>query len=147
MIDLDAPTPAENSYSPLLHWLTAIPAATSSQTSEAVAPYMGPAPPAGSPPHRYVLLDLSNLLPEFELPSGFPDSFATVESRVMFDPAGFMERGQFELLGASWFTTVQPSNETATATPSVPQSNGITLSVSAGITGLCAIAAATAAFV
>jgi hypothetical protein len=117
MLDLDAPGGrANNSLSPILHWLESIPAGITmlaeNQTSiHAIAPYIQPNPPAGSGPHRYVILQLENPNPKFKVPAGFAESYETIESRLKFDVAGFIKAGDFQLLSATWFT-VAPANYT-----------------------------------
>jgi len=73
-LDIDAPFPSLTILGPILHWIqpgfTADPTpaadgTTSLKTTEPfVANYIGPAPPPGSSPHRYVVL-------LYEQPQGF----------------------------------------------------------------------------
>ncbi|EXJ56172.1 hypothetical protein A1O7_09103 [Cladophialophora yegresii CBS 114405] len=68
-IDLDGPYPSFNMLSPILHWIQPgfkAPAESNVLTSSApfVANYVGPGPPPGSSPHRYVFL-------LYEQPGGF----------------------------------------------------------------------------
>ena len=60
-VDIDAPFPSFGVLGPILHWIQ--PGLESSQTGELtssdtpfVVNYIGPAPPPGSPSHRYVFL-------------------------------------------------------------------------------------------
>ena len=60
-LDLDAPYPSFQQLGPILHWLQSDlkagnpPEATPLETAEPfIADYIGPAPPPGSAPHRYV---------------------------------------------------------------------------------------------
>lgn len=61
-IDLDAPFPSFDVLGPILHWvqpgLRGADASTGLTASDVpfVADYIGPAPPPGSAPHRYVFL-------------------------------------------------------------------------------------------
>lgn len=110
MVDIDAPGgPESNNLSPLLHWLIATPSGLEELSEDqdginATVPYSGPAPPEGSGPHRYVILELENPSSQFEIPSGFPESFDSRLSRVRFDVEEFIEAGDFSLLSATWFT-------------------------------------------
>ncbi|KAH7303938.1 phosphatidylethanolamine-binding protein [Stachybotrys elegans] len=122
MFDIDAPNgPANNALSPLLHWLIATPPGSNVGDDQSrintVAEYSGPSPPAGSGPHRYVLLELENHEASFNIPSGFPDSYEHAPSRLRFDVTGFIEEGGFELLSATWFTA-----ESTNGTTSEPES-------------------------
>jgi hypothetical protein len=53
MYDPDAPNPMHPSPFPFLHWLNI--------NNGHQVPYMGPAPPASSPPHRYVIAKLEGI--------------------------------------------------------------------------------------
>ena len=59
-LDIDAPFPSFGVLGPILHWVQpGFKIATSSQLESAapfVANYIGPAPPPGSAPHRYIFL-------------------------------------------------------------------------------------------
>jgi len=63
MVDPDAPSAKTHEYRHWLHWLAVnIPASAATgdhidvRKGHTVTPYKGPAPPAGSGPHRYVFL-------------------------------------------------------------------------------------------
>ena len=114
MVDLDAPSgSSNNSLSPLLHWLTPLPAGSTSlpgnqsQTSpQAAAPYAGPQQPPGSGRHRYVTILLSNPAMNFTWPAkwqGFNP--AAIEDRFVFNVKEFVDEGGYRVLGANWFTT------------------------------------------
>ncbi|CAG9951076.1 unnamed protein product [Clonostachys rosea f. rosea IK726] len=111
MLDLDPPLADEDrKYAPLLHWLTAIPSGVSSlaandTTTEAIAPYVPPQPPAGSAPHRYVTLLLKDTRDKFSAPAGFEGPYEDLFARVNFDLDGFIKAGGFEIEAAHWFTT------------------------------------------
>lgn len=147
MVDLDAPGgPTNNSFSPLVHWLTSVPAGTTelglNATVDAIAPYAGPAPPPGSGPHRYVVLALESSRPEFELPPGFEDfDGSTIEGRLMFDVSGFVESGGFQVIGGNWFTVESATN----GTQPTPESGASTRSVyTSGLLGVVCLATAVA---
>ena len=71
-LDLDAPFPSFDVLGPILHWiqpgLTAEPAGGAASglkaTEPFIADYIGPAPPPGSSPHRYIFF-------LYEQPAGF----------------------------------------------------------------------------
>ncbi|KAH7320619.1 phosphatidylethanolamine-binding protein [Stachybotrys elegans] len=143
MVDLDAPRgPSNSTWSPILHWLIAVPAGQS-QLSEnqtlvsATAAYFAPAPPEGTGPHRYVVLELENPSGSFEIPSGFPTAYQTVESRLRFNVSRFVQEGDFRLVGANWFT-VEYSN---TTTPPSASSHMASSSIA------CIMAAAAAVMI
>ncbi|RAL08028.1 YbhB/YbcL family Raf kinase inhibitor-like protein [Aspergillus homomorphus CBS 101889] len=74
-LDLDGPFPSLNALSPIMHWIQPglKPTATDTDnyTLEVTAPfvvnYIGPGPPPGSSPHRYVFF-------LYEQPAGFDGS-------------------------------------------------------------------------
>lgn len=71
-IDLDGPFPSFAILSPILHWIQPDLKPTTTEdgsvvlktTASAVANYLGPSPPAGSGPHRYIFC-------LYEQPEGF----------------------------------------------------------------------------
>lgn len=66
-LDIDAPFPSFNVLGPILHWVQPdVKASELTLNTEApfIANYIGPAPPPGSGPHRYVFF-------LFEQPAGF----------------------------------------------------------------------------
>jgi hypothetical protein len=104
LLDLDAPFGAANrSYSPILHYM----AASSSGNTTAIAPYIPPQPPAGSPDHRYVLLAYMQSS-DSPVPFVFPKSFEKIlngqEGRLLFDLEGFVKAaGLGDLMSANYF--------------------------------------------
>lgn len=76
-LDIDAPLPSLNVLSPILHWIQPEIEPTPSEsdpdvytlkgTAPFVANYIGPGPPPGSSPHRYVFI-------LYEQPAGFDGS-------------------------------------------------------------------------
>jgi len=69
-LDIDAPFPSLDILGPILHWiqpgLKGVPGSSSLKITEPfVANYIGPAPPPGSAPHRYVFF-LYEQPPKFE---------------------------------------------------------------------------------
>jgi hypothetical protein len=112
MVDLDAPGgSSNNSISPLLHWLVALPTglselANNQSAVSAVAPYIGPAPTTGSGKHRYVVLLFSDPGPIVQLPSQFQEfDPVNISDRYVFNISGFAAEGAFRLVAANWFTT------------------------------------------
>lgn len=67
-LDIDAPFPSWGVLGPILHWIQPGAKATESSTLDTsdpfVADYIGPAPPPGSSPHRYIFF-------LYEEPAGF----------------------------------------------------------------------------
>lgn len=112
MVDLDAPGGAsDDSYSPLLHWLTPVDSGEDSfprnaSLADAFAPYVGPAPPVGTGAHRYVVLLFTNPNDNFDIPSSFKDlDMSNITNRFVFDIQKFTDEGNFNLVAANWFTT------------------------------------------
>jgi hypothetical protein len=105
ILDLDAPFGSPNrSYSPILHYLAITPSASN---GTAIASYIPPKPPVGSPDHRYVVLGYtfsSDAPVPFVLPKEFEKIKGGIEGRVLFDLAGFVEAAKLEkLVAANWF--------------------------------------------
>lgn len=122
MVDIDAPGgPANNSFSPFLHWLTPVGSGLKSlpnnqSASDAFASYVGPAPPVGSGPHRYIVLLFTDSATTFHMPASFKDlDPSNLNDRAVFDVEKFADEGGFQLAAASWFTT-----ENSTDVPEVP---------------------------
>jgi phosphatidylethanolamine-binding protein len=99
-VDLDGPFPSFNFLSPILHWIQSdlhAPSASTALSTEAafIADYIGPGPPPGSSPHRYVFL-------LYRQPEGFDaELYAPANgakyghmARMRFDLAGFEERAK-----------------------------------------------------
>ena len=110
MIDLDAPGGMRNqSYSPLLHWLVAVPAGTTSlayNSSAGIAPYIGPAPTAGDGPHRYVVLAFESPETKFVVPAAYANlTFADITQRLLFNVTKFVDEAALQTVSANWFTT------------------------------------------
>ncbi|OOQ91242.1 putative protease inhibitor (Tfs1) [Penicillium brasilianum] len=67
-LDIDAPFPSFDVLGPILHWIQPGVKVTESGTLDTTAPfvanYIGPAPPPGSSPHRYIFF-------LYEEPAGF----------------------------------------------------------------------------
>lgn len=137
MVDLDAPGgAADNSYSPLLHWLTPVDSGITSlpdneTITDAFAPYVGPAPPVGTGPHRYVVLLFANPSSTFKVPPSFQDlNPANISERTVFNIQKFAKEGGFQLEAANWFTT---ENRTVVPVAAAPRLAG---DVSTGLLGL-----------
>ncbi|EGU86603.1 hypothetical protein FOPG_17231 [Fusarium oxysporum f. sp. conglutinans race 2 54008] len=118
LVDLDAPNgPHDNFYAPLLHWAKVIPSgssglSTNSSVMKDYAPYVGPAPPPGTGPHRYVALLFASGNSTFEIPPGFKDlDMSNFTNRVAFNIRKFITEGRLTLTGGDWFTC---ENETQT---------------------------------
>jgi phosphatidylethanolamine-binding protein len=94
MIDPDAPTPQNPSAAQILHWLQPDLHLTSNTSTGAVlqanspapAPYLRPAPPAGSPAHRYIQYLFAQPSTSFQVPANFTSFLST---RTRFDVASF----------------------------------------------------------
>ncbi|PSN72563.1 hypothetical protein BS50DRAFT_630576 [Corynespora cassiicola Philippines] len=102
MLDLDTPCAYQNrSFAPFLHWI-------STPSNLTAIPYAAPAPPSGSPDHRYVLLryDILDAASEpFRMPQGFTDVGTSLMSKSNFDLDGFARAaGLRRLEAANWFT-------------------------------------------
>ncbi|KAF2807391.1 PEBP-like protein [Mytilinidion resinicola] len=121
MLDLDAPYSSLNrSLAPYLHWLQPdLSLAATDSSTPAVAPYVAPAPPPGSPEHRYVLFAFSQ--PPSSAPFVMPEGYegygkgeGLASNRTIFDLAGFAQAaGLGEPVAADWFK-VAPEVRNAT---------------------------------
>jgi len=151
ILDLDAPFGSLNrTYSPILHYMAL---STSTSNTTAIASYIPPKPPAGSPDHRYVILayTLSSDSPvPFVLPKAFEKVQSGIEGRVLFDIKGFVEAVSLEeLVAANWFlvgsaaggngTTSVPGNGTKSE-PEPYTSMAVRMN-SMALTGLMAVVA------
>ncbi|KAJ6107384.1 hypothetical protein N7523_008707 [Penicillium sp. IBT 18751x] len=80
-LDIDAPFPSFGVLGPILHWIQPGVKITESSTLDTSAPfianYIGPAPPPGSSPHRYIFF-------LFEEPAGFePKKYAPADGKTL----------------------------------------------------------------
>jgi len=153
MVDLDAPGGStNNTLSPFLHWLAPVSAASSKilsgqNSTSVVAPYISPAPGAGTGMHRYVVVLLSVPSPVFWWPSSFPNFNASnEESRFLFDVEKFATAGGYQPVAANWFTTenmttVTPNGGYIAGAPS--SVNARLASVISGVAALIALAMAS----
>ncbi|KAF9926727.1 hypothetical protein FBU30_003759 [Linnemannia zychae] len=106
MTDPDAPSRKEPSMREYRHWVVANISGTSDfqpanvAQSTVVTPYMGPAPPKGSGPHRYILLLYK------QTPSTNISALTTPLSashRQGFKAKQFASQVHLELVGANYF--------------------------------------------
>lgn len=138
MVDPDAPSPQNTSFSQILHWLqpgvrlsrsvepTAGPNNTGlvSMLSEtdtdtpAIAPYIPPAPPSVAP-HRYIIMLFRQpgaADGDFELPDGF-EQYAGGDERTGFDAAQFVEAAGLGVpLAATYFLVGKETTGDGSAT-------------------------------
>lgn len=138
MVDPDAPSPQNTSFSQILHWLqpgvrlsrsvepTAGPNNTGlvSMLSEAdtdtaaIAPYIPPAPPSVAP-HRYIIMlfrQPGDADGDFELPESF-EQYKGGEERTGFDAEEFVKAaGLGEPLAATYFLVGKETTGNGSAT-------------------------------
>ncbi|KPM38325.1 hypothetical protein AK830_g8248 [Neonectria ditissima] len=92
-LDIDAPFPSFGVLGPILHWIQPGLKASADNTLNATAPfvanYIGPAPPPGSSPHRYIFF-------LYEQPAGFDGTkYAPPNGQNL----GNMQRMRYDLDG------------------------------------------------
>lgn len=80
-LDIDAPFPSWTVLGPILHWIQPGVKVTETSTLDTSAPfianYIGPAPPPGSSPHRYIFF-------LYEEPAGFePKKYAPADGQTL----------------------------------------------------------------
>ncbi|GAA5919217.1 hypothetical protein JCM1841_002508 [Sporobolomyces salmonicolor] len=97
LLDPDAPSKSDPKWAPFRHWLvTGVKPGEPAKFGEALTSYMGPAPPAGTGPHRYAYLlyrQSAHVAPKLH---GDPE-------RRSFDIASFVKESKLELVGANFF--------------------------------------------
>ncbi|KAF4545410.1 Phosphatidylethanolamine-binding protein PEBP [Lasiodiplodia theobromae] len=138
MVDPDAPSPQNTSFSQILHWLqpgvrlsrsveptpgpnnTALVSMLSEADTDtpAIAPYIPPAPPSVAP-HRYIIMlfrQPGDADGDFELPDGF-EQYKGGEERTGFDAKEFVEAaGLGEPLAATYFLVGKETSGNGSAT-------------------------------
>ncbi|BGP12678.1 hypothetical protein JCM10213_008815 [Rhodosporidiobolus nylandii] len=96
LADPDAPSRDDPKWSPYRHWVLSdvVPGQAAGQT---LTKYLGPAPPAGSGPHRYVFLVYKQPLDHT------PELGVDAEERPSFALRDFVRNNELELVGATFF--------------------------------------------
>ncbi|KAK5044367.1 hypothetical protein LTR84_011317 [Exophiala bonariae] len=111
-VDLDGPYPSFPFLSPILHWVQSdlqASRSTKALTTEKpfIANYIGPGPPPGSSPHRYVFL-LYNQPEEFDLKLYAPPGGKEYGNmaRMRYDLAAFEEKAKLgKPIAVNYFTS------------------------------------------
>jgi len=93
VVDPDAPSASDPEYRHFLHWLVVNVPGTGGDhidvhQGNTIAAYMGPAPPAKSGPHRYVLV-VYKQKGQLE-PTSLMEKVEKMEERMKFDLTGFV---------------------------------------------------------
>ncbi|GAA6004289.1 hypothetical protein JCM10207_000652 [Rhodosporidiobolus poonsookiae] len=96
LLDPDAKSREEPIWAPFRHWLISglKPGSPVKLDGEEHTGYMGPAPPAGTGPHRYAFL-----LPSAPRPNFFGDK----DDRKKYNLAEFVDKNKLTLVGANFF--------------------------------------------
>jgi hypothetical protein len=117
MLDLDAPSSANRSLSPLVHYLASAPLTRSRvanlttvtfdpTSNSSIVPYGRPNPPPGVGRHRYTILLLGSPQQNFTWPTGAREIRANSSAdRLGYDVEGFVRAGGFEVLAGNYFAT------------------------------------------
>lgn len=96
LADPDAPSRSDQKWSPFRHWVLAdvVPGQAPGQT---LTGYLGPAPPEGTGPHRYVFLVYKQPVDRT------PVLGVDAEERPKFDIGKFVRDNELELVGANFY--------------------------------------------
>ncbi|BGP21616.1 carboxypeptidase Y inhibitor [Rhodotorula toruloides] len=96
LADPDAPSRKDPKWAPFRHWVLAdvVPGQAAGTT---VVTYMGPAPPQGTGPHRYVFLLYAQPWDHTPTLPNAPDD------RPSFDVGKFAKDNELDLIGATFF--------------------------------------------
>ncbi|KIV96962.1 hypothetical protein PV10_00772 [Exophiala mesophila] len=107
-VDLDGPFPSFNFLSPILHWIQSDLQTSSLTTNQpSIANYVGPGPPPGSGPHRYVFL-LYKQPSEFRLDQYVPSGGKEfgIMARMRYDLSAFEEMARLgKPIAVNYFTS------------------------------------------
>ncbi|UJR16399.1 hypothetical protein I4U23_003302 [Adineta vaga] len=97
MVDPDAPSRDDAVKGPVLHWLVANFQDKDLKDGQTIYSYKGPAPPAGSGPHRYIFFLYQSIekIPEDKIES---------EQRLRFPLQKYVTDNRLGLLAATYFT-------------------------------------------
>ncbi|KAJ3283652.1 hypothetical protein HK104_010285 [Borealophlyctis nickersoniae] len=98
MVDPDAPSRDHPKNRLYRHWAVANIKGDDIATATELTPYMPPAPPEGSGPHRYVLL-------LFRQPGDQPMTFDVPKERGKWNATAFKEEYGVVPVGANWFVS------------------------------------------
>ncbi|CAF1566343.1 unnamed protein product [Adineta ricciae] len=97
MIDPDAPSRTDAVKGPVLHWLVANFQDKDLKDGQTLYTYRGPAPPAGSGPHRYIFFLYQSI-------DKIPENKIELEQRLRFPLEQFIVDNRLGLLTATYFT-------------------------------------------
>ncbi|GAA5878640.1 hypothetical protein JCM1840_003537 [Sporobolomyces johnsonii] len=99
LLDPDAPSKSDPKWAPFRHWLiTGVRPGEPARFGEVLTSYMGPAPPAGTGPHRYAYL-------LYRQPAHAAPKLHGNPERRSFDIASFVKENKLELVGANFFVS------------------------------------------
>ncbi|GAA5972327.1 hypothetical protein JCM11641_002410 [Rhodosporidiobolus odoratus] len=96
LADPDAPSREDPKWSPFRHWTLAN-VVPNQAAGETLTTYLGPAPPAGTGPHRYVFLVYKQPVDHT------PELGVDGDERPSYDLASFVRKNELELVGANFF--------------------------------------------
>ncbi|CAF0837441.1 unnamed protein product [Rotaria sp. Silwood1] len=97
MVDPDAPSRDDAVKGPVLHWLVANFQHNNLTDGHTLYSYNGPAPPAGSGPHRYIFLLYQSI-------DKIPEKKIGREQRLRFPLQQYVTDNRLGLLDATYFT-------------------------------------------
>ncbi|GBE80003.1 PEBP-like protein [Sparassis crispa] len=132
MIDPDAPTPTNTSWSLVRHILAGDFHASGNfslgapltNSSAAITPFIAPGPPAGSPPHRYIQL-LFIQPPNFDtLAPEYVNTSSSIPARLDWNLTSFSKEVGLgsPVAGNFFYTGPDASNASSSSTSSAPSS-------------------------
>jgi len=97
MVDPDAPSRDDAVKGPVLHWLVANFQGQDLKDGQTLYGYHGPAPPAGSGPHRYIFFLYQSI-------DKIPEKKIDGEQRLRFPLQKYVTDNHLGLLDATYFT-------------------------------------------
>ncbi|KAF1806408.1 phosphatidylethanolamine-binding protein [Mucor lusitanicus] len=104
VVDPDAPSKEDPKWGPYRHWvITNIPASGDLSKGNALAPYMGPAPPPKTRDHRYIFL-------LYKQPRTQADFGTLAEESNNWDFKAFVNQHNLELIGVNFFISRNDDN-------------------------------------
>ena len=97
MVDPDAPAREDPGYRSWMHWSVIGISTDHWGETSGTFPYSGPTPPAGTGPHRYILL-------AYEVPDNHEQLIYPTSERAGFNVNAFITENALTIVGGNYFT-------------------------------------------